>query len=191
MKIPIEISARHIHLHQNDIEALFGKGYKLTPMRALSQRGEFAAEETVEVIGEKNSFPRVRIIGPARPFTQIEISKTDSFFLGVKAALKLSGDIKDTPGITIKGPKGEVKLKEGVIVAKRHLHASPLDLKKLGIENKETISVKTSGDREIIFNNVIARVNPNFNLSLHIDADEANAAGIDKDNNTGEILNNE
>lgn len=188
MHIPIEISARHVHLRRQDLEKLFGPNYKLKKLKNLSQLSDFAAEETVELIGEKASFSKVRIIGPCRKHTQAEISRTDAFFLGVPAILKLSGDIKDTPGIIIRGPKGEVKLKRGVIIAKRHLHASPKSLSKLGVKTGDAVSVKVGGKRAITFNNIIIRSHPKFKLALHLDTDEANAAWIDQENNFGELI---
>jgi len=188
MNIPIEISARHIHLSKQDAQQLFGQGYELNRLKTLSQTTEFAAKETVLVQGDKGVFPKVRIIGPYRKNTQLEISKTDARFLGIQPVLKLSGDIENTPGIIIKGTKGEINISQGVIVAKRHLHASEQEAQALGIKHNDIIGVKVKGVREIIFSNVIVRVHPTFSLALHLDADEANAAGIDKENNKGELI---
>ena len=188
MKIPIEVSARHIHLSKKDAEILFGKNYKLTRLKTLSQQTDFAAQETVAVSGEKGELPRVRIIGPYRNATQLELSKTDAIAIGVEPVLRLSGNVKGTPGVTLKGPKGEVKLKQGVIMTHRHLHANPLDAKKLGVKHNDFVSIKIGGDREMILSKLIVRVDERFSLALHIDADEANAAGVGKDNNMGELV---
>ena len=178
MKIKIETSARHIHLSKKDLEKLFGKGYELKKLKDLSQGGEFAAAETVEVIGPKKSCKTVRVLGPVRENTQVELSRTDAIGLGIDAPFRLSGDIKKSAGALIKGPKGEIKLKEGVIVAKRHLHISPSDAKKIGVKNKNKVRVEVGGTRGIIFDQVIVRIKPNYHTSMHIDTDEANAAGI-------------
>lgn len=188
MKIPIEVSARHIHLSKKDAEKLFGKNYELKKLKDLSQKTDFAAKETVFTQGEKGAFPKVRIIGPYRANTQLEISKTDAISLGIKPVLRVSGNIKKTPGITIKGPKGTINIKQGAMITHRHLHASTKDAKKLGLKQNDFVGIKIGGEREIIFNKVIVRVNPGFGLSLHLDADEANAAGVDSGNNVGELI---
>ncbi|MFD0711353.1 phosphate propanoyltransferase [Paenibacillus sp. GCM10027626] len=175
--VPVGVSARHIHLSQQHVEQLFGAGAALTEMKPLSQPGQFAANETVEVIGPKGSFPKVRILGPARKRTQLEISRTDAFAIGVNPPVRESGDIAGTPGITIKGPAGEVTLDEGVIVAARHIHFHTDDANKWGIADKQKLKVRLSGERGLILDNVIARVSPEFAMDMHIDTDEANAAG--------------
>ncbi|MBN3526274.1 phosphate propanoyltransferase [Paenibacillus apiarius] len=185
--VPVGVSARHIHLTQEHIEALFGPGYQLTEFKPLSQPGQFAANETVEVIGPKGSFNKVRILGPARPASQLEISRTDSFAIGVKAPVRESGDINGTPGILVKGPAGEVELQDGVIVAARHIHFHTSDAEKFGIQDKQKLRVSVGGERGVVFENVIARVSPNFALDMHIDTDEANAAGV-KNGDTAEII---
>ncbi|WP_028595504.1 phosphate propanoyltransferase [Paenibacillus assamensis] len=185
--VPVGVSGRHIHLTQEHIEALFGPGAQLTEFKALSQPGQFAAVETVEVIGPKGSFNTVRILGPARPASQLEISRTDSFALGVKAPVRESGAIEDTPGITLKGPHGEVVLDKGVIVAARHIHFHTSDAEKWGIQDKQTLRVRVGGERGVVFENVLARVHPTFALDMHIDTDEANAAGV-KNGDTAEII---
>jgi len=182
-KVPVGVSARHIHLSQEHVEVLFGKGYQLTEFKPLSQPGQFAANETVAVVGAKGSFPKVRILGPARKSTQLEVSRTDSFALGVKAPLRESGDTAGSAGITIQGPAGEVTIEEGVIIAARHIHFHTSDAEKWGIADKQKLRVRVGGDRGVIFENVIARVSPDFALDMHIDTDEANAAAV----NNGDI----
>ena len=179
-EIPIEVSARHIHLSQKDLEILFGKGYQLTKLRKLSQADDFAAKETLDVkIGSK-VIEKLRIVGPVRKETQIEISLTDAFKAGIKPVLRLSGSIKDTPGaILIKGKK-KIKIKKGVIIAKRHLHCSPQQAKKLKLKNGMSVSVKVNGKRALIFHNVKVRVGEDYKLAVHFDTDEGNAAGIIK-----------
>lgn len=177
-QVPVGVSARHIHLTQEHVEILFGEGYQLTEAKPLSQPGQYAANETVAVIGPKGTFPKVRILGPVRKATQLEISRTDSFSLGVKPPVRESGNIAGSAGITIKGPAGEVTIEEGVIVAARHIHFHTSDAEKWGIADKQLLKVRFEGERGVIFENVIARVSPDFALDMHIDTDEANAAGI-------------
>lgn len=179
-KILIEVSARHCHLCQADLEKLFGKGYELKKLRALSQPGLFAAEESIAIKNGKMGFGKVRVIGPERDYTQIEISKTDAIFLGVEVPLKKSGDIEGTPGITLAGPAGEVVLKKGLIIPKRHIHCSEQEAQGLGVKDGDMVSVEVKGERGIIFNNVKVRVGDKFKMSMHIDTDEGNAAGISK-----------
>ena len=177
-KVPVEISARHLHLSQKDLEILFGKDYHLTKVKELSQTGEFSAEETVELVGQKSSHSKVRIIGPVRDQTQVEISMTDCRILGIDAPLKLSGNVKGSAQAKIKGPKGEVELKEGVIVPMRHLHLSQEDSDSLGIKTNDKVSIKLEGEREITFHNIIVRSGEKYNTACHLDTDEANAAGL-------------
>ncbi len=177
-QVPAGISNRHLHLSPADLETLFGKGYELKQMKPLSQPGQYAAEETVTLIGPKNNIAKVRILGPVRPKTQVEISRADSFVLGITAPVRDSGSISGSSGIIIEGPKGRVELKEGVIIAQRHLHLHTDEAKELNLNDKDYISVKFDGERSVIFNNVLVRVNPNFAKDLHLDIDEANAAGI-------------
>lgn len=185
--VPVGVSARHIHLTQEHIEILFGQGYQLTEFKPLSQPGQFAANEQVAVIGPKGQFDKVRILGPARPASQLEISRTDSFALGVKAPVRESGNIEGTPGIKVKGPAGEIELEQGVIVAARHIHFHTSDAEKWGIKDKQLLKVRLSGERGLVLENVIARVSDNFALDMHIDTDEANAAGA-KTGDTAEII---
>lgn len=176
--IPCGVSNRHLHVSQADLEALFGKGYQLKQMKPLSQPGQYAAEETVLLVGPKGSIERCRILGPVRPSSQVEVSVTDCFKLGVKPIVRDSGDTAGTPGCVVVGPAGAVTLKEGVIVAARHMHISNAEADKLGLKDKDRISVKSSGSRSVIFNNVLVRVSDKFALDFHIDTDEANAAAI-------------
>lgn len=185
--VPVGVSARHIHLTQEHIEVLFGEGYQLTEFKALSQPGQFAANETVAVVGSKGSFEKVRILGPARPATQLEISRTDSFAIGVKAPVRESGKIDGTPGVLLKGPAGEVQIEEGVIVAARHIHFHTSDAAKWGIKDQELLKVRLSGERGLVLENVIARVSDSFGLDMHIDTDEANASGA-ATGDTAEII---
>ena len=185
--VPVSVSARHIHVSQEHVEILFGKGYELTEFKPLSQPGQYAANETVAVIGSKGQFDKVRILGPVRPETQLEISMTDSFAIGVKAPVRESGSIEGTPGITIKGPAGEVTIDKGVIVAARHIHFHTSDAAKWGIEDKQLLKVRLGGDRGLVLENVLARVSDSFALDMHIDTDEANAAGA-RNGDTAEII---
>jgi putative phosphotransacetylase len=180
-KVHIGVSARHIHLSQAHIEILFGQGYALNEFKALSQPCQFAAEEVVSVQGPKGRMDKIRILGPARGETQLEISRTDSFALGLNPPLRQSGDIAGTPGIKVLGPAGEVELKQGVIVAARHIHFHTSDALAWGIEDKQMLRVMLNGERPLILENVLARVSDQFALDLHIDTDEANAAGVRTD----------
>ena len=172
----VETSARHVHVTQEALEILFGAGYELTKKKDLSQPGQFACEERVQVIGEKSSFPAVSILGPVRPACQVEISASDARSIGVKAPVRESGDIAGSGACKLVGPKGEVELKEGVIIAKRHIHMTPEDAEKYGLEDKQIVSVEIKSDeRSLIFGDTVVRVSPKFSLAMHIDTDEANA----------------
>lgn len=186
-QVPVGVSARHIHLSKEHIAILFGEGYELKVMKDLSQPGQFAAEETVAVIGPKGKFDKIRILGPARNKTQLEISKTDSFALGIPAPVRESGTTEGTPGVKIVGPAGEVETVDGVIVAARHIHFHTSDAEKWGIKDKQLLSVRVNSERPVVFENVIARVSPNFALDMHIDTDEANAAAV-KNGDLAEVL---
>lgn len=177
-QVPIGVSARHIHLSKEHIQQLFGEGAELTILKPLSQPGQFAANETVAVQGPKGRFDKVRILGPARSKTQLEVSRTDTFVLGVDAPVRESGDIEGTPGIDIIGPAGTVHIEQGVIVAARHIHFHTDDAAKWGIQDKQKLKVQVKGERPLIFEDVIARVSDQFALDMHIDTDEANAAGV-------------
>jgi putative phosphotransacetylase len=186
-KVPVGVSARHIHLSQEHVELLFGQGAELTSMKPLSQPGQYAANETVQVIGPKGSFQKVRILGPARKRTQLEVSRTDAFSLGINPPVRESGDIAGSAGITIKGPAGEIAIEEGVIVAARHIHFHTSDAERLGIADKQRLSVRLFGERGLVLENVIARVSDAYALDMHIDTDEANAAGV-KTGDEAEII---
>lgn len=173
--VPTGVSNRHLHVDQQALEALFGEGHTLTKMKDLSQPGQYACEERVEVIGPKGSL-MLRILGPVRSSTQVEISISDSFALGLPAIVRDSGDIKDTPGALLRGPKGEVEIHEGVIVAARHIHLHTSDAERFGIQDKDRVSVRTNGLRAVTFENVLCRVHEEFALDYHVDLDEANAA---------------
>ena len=175
-KILVETSARHVHLSQDAIDTLFGKGYTLTNKKDLSQPGQFACEEKVEVIGPKGSL-KMSILGPARPASQVEISLSDARTLGVKAPVRESGDIANTPGCTIKVGENVVEIAEGVIVAKRHIHMTPADAAEIGVADKQIVKVKLDTARPLIFDDVVVRVSEKFALAMHIDTDECNAAG--------------
>lgn len=177
-KIPIGISGRHIHLCQKDLDALFGKDYKLTPIKDLSQPGQFACKEQLMLAGPKGFIEKVRIIGPARKATQVEILRSDAFKLGVKPVTRLSGDLDNTPGITIIGPNGAVKIEQGVIVSQRHIHFSPSQAKERGLKNGDIVSIRLSGMRGGILENVAIRAGEESYLDCHIDQEEANAFGI-------------
>ncbi len=176
--IPVGISNRHIHVSEEDLFALFGEHYDLTNLKDLSQPGEFAAKETVTIAGPKGQISKVRILGPVRQATQLEISMSDSILLGIPAPIRMSGDLAGTPGIEIIGPQGSVKLNQGVIIAKRHIHMTPEDAKNFGVKDQEVVCVKTSGIRSLIFDQVAIRVSDQFSLEMHLDIDEANAAGL-------------
>ena len=176
-KILVETSARHVHLSEEHIKVLFGEGATLTHKKDLSQPGQFACEERVTVEGPKKSIPNVIILGPARPASQVEVSLTDARTLGVKAPVRESGDVCCSGACKLIGPCGEVELAEGVIAAKRHIHLTPADAEKFGVEDKEIVSVKIESDgRTTVFGDVVCRVNPNFAAAMHIDTDESNAA---------------
>lgn len=175
-KVPVGISNRHIHLSQQDLETLFGPGYALTVRNDLSQTGQYAAEETVTIEGPKSSMANVRILGPTRKETQIEISRTDSFALGLKPPVRDSGFLKDSPGITVVGPKGKISLDQGVILAQRHIHMTEADAESFRVKDKDFVSVRVGGERGVTFDNVLVRVRNDFVLEMHIDTDEANAA---------------
>jgi acetate kinase len=187
-KIPIAVSARHVHLCRETLDALFGKGYELTPMKPLSQPGQFAANETVTLTGPKNKIEQVRILGPLRPKDQVEISRTDEFFLGLDAPVRESGHTENTPGMTLTGPYGSAHLQTGVICAWRHIHMHPDDAKEFGVQDKDIVSVDVDDpDRPLTFHNVLIRVSDKFRLEMHIDTDEGNAAEI-RSGETGELL---
>ncbi len=178
-EVLVEISARHVHVSEEHLEILFGKGYKLTPKKDLSQPGQYACEERVTVVGPKKELAGVSILGPCRKATQVEISLTDARSIGVKAPIRESGDVAGSGACKLIGPAGEVELTEGVIAAKRHIHMTTADAEKYGITDSQIVSVKipTEG-RALVFGDVVARVSDSYALAMHLDTDEANAAAI-------------
>lgn len=178
-KVLVETSARHVHVTEEDLKVLFGEDAKLTFKKALSQPGQFAAEERVTIVGPKKSQPNVSILGPCRKATQVELSATDARSLGFEIAIRESGDIKGTPGCTIIGPKGQIELKEGVIVAKRHIHLTPEVAKEMGVVDKQIVKVEVENEkRSLVFGDVVIRVRDDFAPAMHIDTDESNAGSI-------------
>jgi len=175
---PVEVSAHHIHLTQEHVEALFGQGHQLTKHADLSQPGQYACSEQLAIVGPKGRIERVRVLGPARKYTQVEIAMTEQFKLGVHPPIRESGDIANTPGCTLEGPGGSVKLEQGVICALRHVHMTPEDALRYGVRDKSVVRVRIAGDRKLIFGDVLVRVDPSFALAMHIDTDEANAANV-------------
>ena len=186
-KVPVAMSNRHIHVSKGDLDVLFGKGYELTNVKDLSQPGQYACDEKVDIVGPKNTIKGVRILGPVRPVTQVEISMFDARTLGIEGVVRASGNINGTPVAIIVGPKGQVEIKEGVIVAARHLHLHTDDAPKYGLKDRDIIKVKVGKERSIVFENVVVRVHPDFALDMHIDIEEGNAAGI-SNGDLGEII---
>jgi putative phosphotransacetylase len=180
VKVPIEISARHCHLSKKDLETLFGARYELKKLKQLSQPVDFACEETIDIIVGSKKIEKVRIVGPLREQTQVEISLTDSIGSGVTPQIKLSGDLNGTSPVTLVGLKGVVDLNEGLIVAKRHIHCATTEAKRYKFKNGDVISVKVESKRPVIFEDVIVRVRDDYKLHMHLDTDEGNASGINK-----------
>ena len=175
-QVPIGISNRHVHVSQADLEKLFGEGYELTPKKDLSQPGQFACEECVDVVGPKGTIERVRILGPVRPETQVELAQTDARKIGVNAALRESGVLDGTEGCKLVGPKGEIELEKGCIVAHLHIHFHTDEAAKMGIKDHQVLTVLVRGQKTVLFCDVIARVGDKMKLDFHLDTDEANAA---------------
>lgn len=172
----VETSARHVHVSREDLDILFGKGFELTKKKDLSQPGQFASNEKVAVIGEKGQFPKVSILGPIRPQTQVELSASDARSIGVVAPIRESGDLKGSGKCKIVGPEGEIEIDEGVIVAKRHIHMTPADAAEFGVTDGQTVRVDIkSNDRSLTFGDVVIRVSEKYALAMHIDTDESNA----------------
>ncbi|SDX94356.1 phosphate propanoyltransferase [Salimicrobium album] len=179
--VPIGISARHCHLDRSTLQTLFGEGYELSKKAELSQPGQFAANETVTIAGPKGTIPNVRILGPLRPVSQVEVSRTDAFKLGGTPPVRLSGDIGDSAPVTLIGPKGSIYLKEGLIIAKAHIHMHPDDATFYNVTNGEEVDVKVRGEgRTLTFSEVVIRVSDKYRLDMHVDTDEANAAALHK-----------
>ena len=186
--ISIAVLARYAHLSQATLDRVFGPGYQLRPRTWLSQTGQFAAQEIVTLVGPAGRIQNVRVMGPPRSHDQIELSRTDELALGIEAPVRISGDLAGTPGIGIEGPAGRVSLSSGVISARRHVHMSPQDAERLGVQDGQTVQVKVdSRDRDLVFGDVTVRIAPDFRLEVHLDTDEANAAGI-KNGDRGELL---
>lgn len=179
LRIPIAVSARHIHLTQEAVEALFGEGHQLTHYKDISQPGQYACVEKVDLIGPRRTIKGVRVLGPTRPGCQVEVSRTDEFALGLDAPVRNSGDIKNSPGITLEGPAGRLTLKEGVICARRHIHMAPEDAERFGVNDRDVVEVKVNSEgRDLTFGDVLIRVSSKYKLEMHIDTDEANAAEV-------------
>ncbi len=177
--IPVAVSARHVHLTAQSISRLFGVDHPLHTRKPLTQPDQYAAEESVTLVGPKGSIPHVRVVGPARAEDQIEISRTDEMTLGMDAPVRVSGELANTPGITLIGPAGEVTLEHGVVLAQRHVHMSPVDAQRLGLKDRQIVQVAIHNpQRSLIFDDVIVRVSPHYALELHLDTDEGNAAGV-------------
>jgi putative phosphotransacetylase len=183
-EVPVGVSARHIHLEKDHLKILFGEDYQLTQLKPLSQPGQYAAEETVEIKGPKGSIPKVRVLGPERPQTQVEITAADARKLGINAPVRTSGDLKGTPGITITGPKGEITVSEGVIIADRHIHMTPNDAKNYGVADGQKVKLLADGEKGGVLHNVTIRVSDKYALDCHIDTDDASAFQI----NQGQLL---
>lgn len=185
--VPVNMSNKHLHITQADLEVLFGEGHQLTKMKDLSQPGQYACEEKVDVVGPKGTSKGVRILGPVRPETQLEVSMFDARTIGVDAVVRASGSIAGTPGCKLVGPKGELTLEQGVIVAARHIHMNSKTAAEYGVTDKQEVSVRVGEARSVIFEKVVCRVSDSFGLDMHIDIEEGNAAGI-KNGALGEIL---
>jgi putative phosphotransacetylase len=186
-KILVEISNRHIHISREDIDELFGKGYKLNVFRKLNQPGEFAAEECIGLKHGDKIIENVRIVGPARKNTQIELLRSDAKYLGINVPVRKSGHIEDTPGIILIGPKHSIELTKGVIISKNHLHATHEDAKELGISHNDIVNIKVTGEKEVVLEDVLVRVHKDHSLSIHIDKDESEKHGVLK-NSYGHVI---
>ncbi|MBC2722542.1 phosphate propanoyltransferase [Desulfosporosinus sp.] len=186
-KIPVAISNRHVHLSQEDMDRLFGANHRFKVLKNLSQPGQFAYEEQVTLVGPKGVIEKVRILGPARPKTQVEISISDGIKLGVKAPIRDSGELAKSASLTLVGPLGSTTLPEGTIIAARHIHMHPEDAARFGVKDKDRINVKAPGNRSLVFNEMLIRVSDQYKLEMHIDIDEANAAYL-KNNDFVEIV---
>lgn len=178
-RIPVGLSNRHVHLSQEDIEALFGKGHQLTPIKDLGQPGQYACDEKVDLVGPKRTIKGVRVLGPARKQSQVELSFSDGITLGLgDIPVRDSGMLEGTPGIKLVGPNGEIDLPRGVIAAIRHIHMTPADAAEYGVKDKDLVNVPVEGQRGLVFNNVLIRVHDTYALEFHVDIEEGNAAGL-------------
>lgn len=176
--VPVGISNKHLHLNKEDLEALFGVGHELHPSKELKQPGQYAAEEKVDLVGPKGTLKGVRVLGPVRAETQVELSLTDARTLGVPVCVKESGKLDNTPGLKLVGPAGEIEIKRGAIAALRHIHLSTEQAIEAGVVDKQIVSVRTLGERGLIFDNVLVRAGDAYEKEIHVDTDEANAAGL-------------
>ena len=184
----VEVSARHLHLRQEHVEILFGAGATLTHVRDLSQPGEFLSAEKVDVVGPKNTLKGVSVLGPVREASQVEVSMTDTFTLGISAPVRESGNIGGSAGVKLVGPHGMIELTEGLIVAKRHIHMIPEQAERFGVADKQIVSVSVETDRPLIFGDVVVRVKSTYALAMHVDTDEANAASVPRAGAVGRIV---
>ncbi len=176
-KVPVGLSNKHVHLSVEDINTLFGEGHSLTPIKDLSQPGQFACDEKVDIVGPKRTIAGVRVLGPARKETQIELSFSDAITLGLKnTPIRDSGKLEGTPGVKLVGPKGEVELSKGTIIAARHIHMHTTDAEKYNLKDKDIVKVRVDGERALVFENVLIRVNETYALDMHVDVEEGNAA---------------
>jgi putative phosphotransacetylase len=180
-EVKIGLSNKHVHLSEKHIEALFGAGHKLTPTKDLVQPGQFACEEKVDIVGPKTALKGIRVLGPARPETQVELAMTDARSIGIKAPVRESGKLEGTPGCKLIGPCGEVELEHGVMVALRHVHLSAAQAEEAGVKDKDIVSIKIEGERGLVFDNVLVRAGDKHEREVHLDTDEGNAAGCGPD----------
>lgn len=174
--IPVGVSGRHVHLSREHLDALFGPGYELTKMKDLSQPGQYASEETVDIMTTKGAFTRVRILGPVRKETQIELALSDSVKLGITPPIRDSGNVAGSPGVVLVGPNGTITLDQGTIIASRHIHMTPADAERFGVNDKDIVKVECLGERSMTMGQILVRVNDQYALEMHIDTDEGNAA---------------
>lgn len=180
-EVKVSLSNKHVHICDEQIEILFGKGHKLTPTKALLQPGQFACEEKVDIVGPKGTLKGVRILAPTRPETQVELSMTDARSIGLKVPVKHSGKLEGTPGCKLVGPCGEVELERGVIVAARHVHLDPKSAEEAGVKDGDIVSIELKGERGLVLNNVLVRAGEIHAAEVHLDTDEGNAAGCGPD----------
>ncbi len=180
-KVKIGLSNKHVHLSQQDLETLFGPGYELTPSKPLVQPGQFAAEEKVDIVGPKKTLSGIRVLGPVRKETQVELALTDARTIGIKAPVRESGKLEGTPGCKLVGPCGEVEIDHGVIAALRHVHLNDEQAKEAGVKDGDWVSIKIDGERGVIYNNVLVRAGAKHEREVHLDTDEGNAAGCGPD----------
>ena len=180
-EVKIGLSNKHVHLSQKDLDVLFGAGHELTPTKALVQPGQFAAEEKIDIVGPKNTIKGVRVLGPVRPETQVELALTDARGIGIKAPVRESGKLDGTPGCKLVGPCGEVELEKGVIAALRHVHLNDEQAAEAGVKDGDWVSIKLGGERGLVFENVLVRAGEKHFAEVHLDTDEGNAAGCGPD----------